>query len=236
MKNLIKAWRAATEGVESGTVLPTNQPQTTALAIELAWNLARMKKTKARLLTYAAPHKTATYAAMGNRFERLDANIEAEIGRAMTMARRRKDAEPHPIIHLEFMVDGLVVALGPRSDTKEHAIVALESEAASNHATGYALDRAHFTWDFCKLLHFSADNLLFVARVAKANTRMPQLKESLAQCANEYSATFGDRPLYVVLLPSAQGAGDLFSFGKWNSAGGRFDWEPKRTGPKNRSR
>ena len=133
---------------------------------------------------------------------------------AYSIVRQRKECtkliakHSVTVMKIEWMVDFLVV--DQESATKRIPLIACESEMHPNHGCGYSFDpydkdpkyhKDDYVWDFCKLLHFNAPYLLFIARLSDRN--FVTLEESLNQCAREYRELWQNSRLRIVLLPTA---------------------------------
>jgi len=160
-----------------------SQTLTTAFSGKLTCALAPEKGNRFLL---AAPRNTVT-----NYFNTVvaDANMEWE---------RR-----------EWMIDFVVEVR--ETDTFSRPLIGCESEAWNSYDVGHGFEaqvggqpRNGYLWDFKKLIFFQAPRLLFVARVNKPEAQLPELQQSLAQCAIEHAEYWPKREVFLCLLPSGK--------------------------------
>jgi hypothetical protein len=166
-----------------GERLPNAKDQSSGTAFAAALTLSLIPKNAHTPVLYGTPRETA-----------------------------RRILEKHGIVIKpeERFVDFLVE--DEASETRPGYLVACESEMYADHGCGTSFEcewyggkwcRSNgYAWDFCKLLHFPAPYLLFVARTSES--KFARLEASLSQRAKEYRDLWDKRRLAVILLPTAR--------------------------------
>ena len=160
--------------------LPHNQPEGTAFAMAVTWEMRPTDGERLRL--FGSPNKvkeSPSQLRIQNILKSNGVKLEWK----------------------QWMVDFLVADL--QSKTNSLPKVACESEMYGNFNVEYVIDADHgHVFDFCKLLHFCSPHLLFIGRVT--HKRLVKLQESLQLCAREYHELWAGRTLSVILLPTSQ--------------------------------